>query len=99
MKIDLNTSSQEAAAASRATPVRTGGQTAGEPKPAVGANADRVELSADVEVMAEALKAAEEAPETRADRVASAREMLEAGTLGKDLQKLADRLIDHLITK
>lgn len=98
MKIDLSSFSQETAAAARAASVRSNDQAAGGARPAADSG-DRVELSADVRVMTAAMKAAEEAPEIREDRVARAKALLESGDLGSDLLKLADKIIDHLVTR
>lgn len=98
MKIDSSSFSQETAAAARAASVRPNDHAAGGAKPPAD-DGDRVELSADVRVMTAAMKAAEEAPEIREDRVARAKALLDSGELGADLLKLADRIIDHLVTK
>jgi len=62
------------------------------------ASGDRVRVSEDARLLNEALKAAaatvEESSESRVER---ARQKLAAGELGKDSERLADKLIDHLL--
>jgi anti-sigma28 factor (negative regulator of flagellin synthesis) len=55
-----------------------------------------VQLSDDVRLADEAVKAASEVPDVRPDAVARARALLEQGQLGADLGRLADRIIDSL---
>lgn len=57
---------------------------------------DAVQLSDDVRLADEAVKAASEVPDVRPDAVARARALLEQGQLGADLGRLADRIIDSL---
>lgn len=59
---------------------------------------DRVNLSTDVEFVKSAMRAATDAPEIRQDAVERARQKLAAGEVGQDLVRLADRLIDHVLT-
>lgn len=61
------------------------------------AGGDRVELSRDAKLMDSAVKAASSSPEIRQDVVERARQRLLSGELGQDVEKLADRIIDHLI--
>jgi flagellar biosynthesis anti-sigma factor FlgM len=63
------------------------------------ARSDRVELSADARLATSAVRAAEKAPEIRQDVVERARARLEAGELGKDLFRLADKMIDSLLSR
>lgn len=66
---------------------------------AVGApGGDRVEVSADARLLSAAVKAAEEAPEIRQDVVERARLKLAAGEIGNDPARLADRIIDSLLS-
>lgn len=58
---------------------------------------DRVELSADATLAGLAQRAAEDTPEIRRDLVARMRAKLDAGEVGADAERLADRLIDHLL--
>jgi|GEM_PF-3069327 flagellar biosynthesis anti-sigma factor FlgM len=64
----------------------------------VHSSGDRVQISGDVEVVNNAVRLAVEAPEIRQDRVEQARQKLESGELGQDLGRLADALIDHILT-
>ncbi len=59
---------------------------------------DRVEVSADARLLSSALAAAEKAPEIRQDVVERARQKLEAGEIGNDPARLADRIIDSLLS-
>ncbi len=59
---------------------------------------DRLNLSTDVEFVNSAMRAATDAPEIRQDAVERARQKLAAGEVGQDLVRLADRLIDHVLT-
>jgi flagellar biosynthesis anti-sigma factor FlgM len=60
---------------------------------------DRVELSADARLADSAVRAASRVPEIRQDVVERVRAKLEAGEVGEDLFRLADRMIDSLITR
>ena len=62
-----------------------------------GSEGDRVELSADAELVGSAMKAAEQAPVVRQDVVDRARQKLLAGEIGTDVERLADRLIDNML--
>lgn len=64
-----------------------------------GAGGDRVEVSADARLMGQAIDAANKAPEIRQDVVDRARARLAAGEIGNDPARLADRLIDSLLSK
>ena len=44
------------------------------------------------------LRAAHDAPAVRPEAVARARQAIEAGTLGADTARLADRMIDSLLS-
>jgi len=57
---------------------------------------DAVQLSGDVRLADEAVRAASEASDVRPEAVARARALLEQGQLGADLGRLADRIIDSL---
>ncbi len=67
----------------------------------VGATAqgDRVELSRDAQLMDSAVKAVSSSPEIRQDVVERARQKLMSGELGRDVEHLADRIIDHLLAR
>jgi flagellar biosynthesis anti-sigma factor FlgM len=58
---------------------------------------DRVDISSDAQLMGQAVKAAEDSPNIRQDKVEQARQKLMAGEIGSDSLKLADRMIDHLL--
>lgn len=60
------------------------------------AKTDSVEVSSDARLMNQALRAASEGTGIRQDRVDAVRKKLEAGELGNDANRLADRLIDDL---
>jgi flagellar biosynthesis anti-sigma factor FlgM len=60
-------------------------------------SSDRVEVSLDAQLVAAAIRAAEDAPAIRPDAVERARRAFEDGTLGKDTDRLADRIIDSLL--
>lgn len=60
------------------------------------AGPDRVRLSGDLRLANDAVKAAGTSLEPRPDLVAAARAELAAGTLGTDLDRLADRIVDAL---
>lgn len=61
-------------------------------------SADRVNLSSEVDFVHSAVQAAASAPDVRADAVERARQKLSAGELGSNLERLADRIIDHVVT-
>ena len=65
---------------------------------AKAAKADRVEVSSDAALMSSAVQAATEAPAIRSDKVEAAKKALADGTLGADAGKLADALIDDILT-
>jgi negative regulator of flagellin synthesis FlgM len=80
-----------------ATPVegvrsRQAGKSSGADAPA-----DSVVLSGDLQLVEAAMKAANEAPEVRADEVARARKMLERGEVGNDLEALAAKMLDSIL--
>lgn len=54
---------------------------------------DRVTLSDDVKMVAEAAKAAEAAPAVRTDKVASLKAQVDAGTYQPDSKKIAEKLL------
>jgi anti-sigma28 factor (negative regulator of flagellin synthesis) len=58
---------------------------------------DAVQLSSDVRLVDEAVRAAAISGDVRPAAVAKARELLQSGLLGKDPTALADRIIDSLI--
>jgi flagellar biosynthesis anti-sigma factor FlgM len=60
---------------------------------------DKVVLSADARLADNAVRAASKVPEVRQDVVERVRAKLDAGELGKDLNRLADRMIDSLLSR
>jgi flagellar biosynthesis anti-sigma factor FlgM len=63
------------------------------------ASKDRVEVSPDAQLLTSALAAAQNAPEVRTELVERMRQKLNAGEIGNDAGKLADRMIDDLLKK
>ena len=62
-----------------------------------GSTGDRVEVSSDAQLVANAIRTAEEAPDLRPEAVERGRRALESGTLGADANRLADRILDSLL--
>lgn len=60
---------------------------------------DRVDVSPDAQLMSAALAATENAPVIRTELVERLRQKLNAGEVGRDSGKLADRLIDDLLNR
>ncbi|MCL4848063.1 MAG: flagellar biosynthesis anti-sigma factor FlgM [Acidobacteria bacterium] len=99
MKIDGNRPDQlgaanQAEAAERAQQNRT--TRAGRPG---GDNADRVDLSPDARLLNSAVAAVKAAPDIRLDVVERAKQKLAVGELGNDPLRLADRMIDSLLSR
>ena len=59
---------------------------------------DRVEVSADARLLGQAVDAASKSPEIRQDVVDRAKAKLAAGEIGNDPQRLADKMIDSLLS-
>jgi flagellar biosynthesis anti-sigma factor FlgM len=59
--------------------------------------ADKVAPSSDAQLLSTALRAAVDAPEVRQDLVQRMRQATADGTVGADLHRLANRIIDHLL--
>ena len=99
MKIDMNryTQDTEATGASQRTTadrrVRSGVD-----RPS-GETGDRVDVSPDAQLMTSALAATTNAPSIRTELVERLRAKLNAGEVGQDSGKLADRLIDDLLDR
>jgi flagellar biosynthesis anti-sigma factor FlgM len=66
---------------------------------AVAQTGDRVEVSSDARLMSSALQAAQKAPAIRQDVVERAKQKLAAGEVGNDPVRLADRMIDSLLSR
>jgi flagellar biosynthesis anti-sigma factor FlgM len=58
---------------------------------------DRVQVSSDAQLLNTAVKAANDAPEIRPAVVEAAKQKLISGELGADAERLANRLIDHML--
>jgi flagellar biosynthesis anti-sigma factor FlgM len=58
---------------------------------------DRVDVSPDAQLLGQAVKAAQDSPGIRQDKVDQARQKLAAGQVGTDPQQLANKMIDHLL--
>jgi flagellar biosynthesis anti-sigma factor FlgM len=97
MKVQGNSPNHEASSASRLDQVRTEHQGRG--TRSGGSGHDRVELSSDVELVSQAVKAARDTPAIRQEVVERARQKLMSGQVGHDSLKLADKLIDHLLER
>jgi flagellar biosynthesis anti-sigma factor FlgM len=64
---------------------------------AAGASADRVQVSDQARLLSAALQAAHEASDDRDAAIERARAKRESGELGRDAERLADKLIDSLL--
>ena len=100
MKIDGNRQTQdtEAADAARRTALDQAVKRSGTDKTST-ASKDRVEVSADAKLLAAATDAARKAPEVRTELVERMKQKLNAGEIGNDSGRLADRMIDDLLGK
>lgn len=98
MKIDGNRPAHDTQAADG--PQRAAKDTAVRQPGVVAATggSDRVELSGDAALRALALKAALDAPSIRADLVHQMREKVDRGDVGRDSGRLADAIIDDLLS-
>ena len=59
--------------------------------------ADRVQVSDQARLLSAAVQAAHEAPDSSEAAIERARQKRAAGELGKDAERLADKLIDSLL--
>lgn len=100
MKIEGNRPAQdnEATEALKRTVGERRVQRSGVDRPS-GKSRDRVEVSPDAQLMTSALSAAQKAPAIRTGLVERLRQKLNAGEVGRDSAKLADRLIDDLLNR
>ncbi len=96
MKIEGNRPDLESVAAQRTDRVSTG-RAKQAPGSAAAQDTDRVQVSESATLAASARRAAEESPDIRRDLVERMRAKLAAGEVGKDAERLADRMIDHLL--
>lgn len=97
MKIDGNRGTQDAQATDGARRTEGDAATRRTAKAATTTGGDRVEVSGDAALLAAALKAANSAPDVRADVVERMREKLAQGRVGKDSGALADAILDDLL--
>jgi flagellar biosynthesis anti-sigma factor FlgM len=97
MKIEGNSPNPQALAANRIDPVRSD-RTGGSDRASQQGD-DSVALSEDAQLISNAIRAAEGAPAIRHEQVERAKQRLAAGEIGNDLNRLADRLVDHLLEK
>jgi flagellar biosynthesis anti-sigma factor FlgM len=96
MKIEGTRPNLESVAAQRTD--RTGtGRVKDAPAGVPEQGTDRVQVSQDAALAAAAKRAADQAPDLRQDLVERMRAKLAAGEIGTDPERLADRLIDHLL--
>jgi negative regulator of flagellin synthesis FlgM len=66
---------------------------------AAGRGTDRVEVSNDARLVSSALRAASSSPNIRQDVVERAKVKLAAGEVGNDVHRLADKMIDSLMSR
>jgi flagellar biosynthesis anti-sigma factor FlgM len=64
-----------------------------------GAQRDRVEVSSDAQLLTSAIAATQQAPAIRTELVERLRQKLNAGEIGNDSARLADRIIDDLLNR
>ena len=95
MKIDGNRLNPETVTSARVDATQ-GDRQGRVGKSAEGAG-DQVRVSSDAQLATAAAAAAAGSPDIRQDKVASARKALEAGTVGADTVRLADKMIDSLL--
>lgn len=91
-----STTSSQAAQGTERTQAASRTERSGRP---TEARADRVELSPDARLMETAVKAVEKSPAVRQDVVERVRAKLAAGEVGNDPVRLADRIIDNLLSR
>jgi len=96
MKIEANTPNLESVAAQRADRI-TSARTKQMSGTGAAQDTDRVHVSEGATLAATARRAADEAPDIRYDLVEKMRAKLAAGEIGTDAERLADRMIDHLL--
>jgi len=95
MKIDGNRLNPETVATTRADATQADRQA--RTGKSAGGHADQVRVSSDAQLATAAATAAAAAPDIRHDKVASARKALAAGTVGTDVVRLADKMIDNFL--
>src|SRR6266511_850672 len=67
------------------------------PAPQSDRRSDRIDVSSDALLLNSAVRAANEAPAVRPEVVERAKQKLLSGELGADANRLANRLIDHML--
>ena len=92
IRIDGQNQPPDAEAARRLESPTTAERPSGAAAARPGASDDRVEVSSDAQLVAAAIRAAEDAPAIRPEAVERARQALENGTLGRDADRLASRV-------
>jgi flagellar biosynthesis anti-sigma factor FlgM len=99
MRIDGNSNSPtpDITSTSRVDSVGTERSTGRSAQRPAEAGTDTVNLSPGAQLIAGAMRAAQDAPPLRMDLVDKARKAIEAGTLGNDPLRTADRMIDHIL--
>jgi flagellar biosynthesis anti-sigma factor FlgM len=108
MKIDHNRGNLDPVAGARADAVRderaAGVEQSGGPAARTGVErpedvraSDQVRVSTTSQLAATAAAAANAAPDIRPEAVARGRDLLASGELGRDAERLADKLIDSLL--
>lgn len=85
--------------ASQAAEQARNGQSSRADEAASTSQGDRVRLSSDAKLLGSAVKAASQSPDIRPDVVERARQKLAAGEVGRDVVKLADRMIDSFLSR
>lgn len=96
MKIEANKANLAFNPADRAERVGAG-RSKNVPAGHQSTETDRVQLSGQAAALAAAQRQAAESPDLRQDVIARVSAKLEAGDVGADAERLAERLIDHLL--
>jgi flagellar biosynthesis anti-sigma factor FlgM len=97
MKIDGNRPNPEAVTTTRVDTPQ--GERQGRVAQNDTSQGDRVHVSSDGQLATAAAAAAASAPDVRQDKVEQARKALQAGTVGADAVRLADKMIDSMLGK
>ena len=94
MKVD-STASHQSTAPQEVDPNRDKESTRAQRS--VQNGSDRVDLSSEVDLLAEALRVAERIPDVRQDLVEQMQQRFARGEVGDDVMRLADAMIDRLL--
>ena len=94
MKVD-STTSHQSTAPKEVDPARD--KESARAQRSVQQGSDRVELSTEAELLAEALRVAEQIPDVRQDLVEQMQQRFARGEVGDDVMRLADAMIDRLL--